>query len=74
MTLAQLFHAPPAELFLCPDCGQVGNSPASCPGCANAHGLLNLGKVLNREVTCGRSHNQRSLKRSFNNSKFALVK
>lgn len=49
MTLAQLFHAPPAELFLCSDCGQVGNSPASCPGCASEHGLLNLANVLNRD-------------------------
>lgn len=48
MTLAETFHAPPAELYLCPDCGQVGNQPASCPGCTNQCGLMNLSTILNR--------------------------
>lgn len=45
---AETFHAPLSELWLCPDCGCAGTNSEVCPGCANPHGLLNLGSVLDR--------------------------
>jgi hypothetical protein len=45
-----LLFFPLDHSFLCPDCSMVGNDPHRCPSCANEHGLMNLGAVLNRET------------------------
>lgn len=44
-------HFPLQIAYLC-ECGLVGNNAIRC-ACGNAHGLLNLGSVLNREPISG---------------------